>query len=177
MNELKRAGVTSRATVPTKWCAGMVLRPKKNGKVRIYIGLPALNRNVCRARYIFLTIDGSQTKLSENKVFARLDANFGFGHVPMRTESCHLTTFITPGGRFCFNRLPFGVSSAAKHFHKRMSTILDSNPEVLCNMDDILVYGENQTVRDRRLIRVTKPLPERFVKINKFLHKLNRLRS
>ena len=124
----------------------MVPVPKKNGKVRICVDFTALNRNVCRERYILPTVDESLTKLSEGKVFSTLDANSGFWQVPMGTESRHLATFITPIGRFCFNRLPFGISSAPKHFQRRMSTILDSIFGVLCNVDDILVYGENQTV-------------------------------
>ena len=112
------------------------------------------------------TVDESLAKLSEGKVFSKLDANSGFWQVPMRTESRHLTTFITPIGRFCFDRLPFGISSAPKHFQRRMSTILDSISGVLCNMDDILVYGENQTVHERRLIRVLECLKEAGVTLN-----------
>ena len=84
----------------------------------------------------------------------------------MRTESRHLTTFITPIRRFCFKRLPFGISSAPEHFQRRVSTILDSISGVLCNMDDILVYGENQTVHDRRLIRVLECQKESGVTLN-----------
>ena len=47
-----------------------------------------------------------------------------------------------------------------------MSTILDSISGVLCNMDDILVYGENQTVHDRRLIQVLECLKEAGVTLN-----------
>ena len=84
----------------------------------------------------------------------------------MGTESRHLTTFITPIGRFCFNRLLFGISSAPEHFQRRMSTILDSISRILCHMDDILVCGENQTVHDRRLIRVLECLKEAGVTLN-----------
>ena len=84
----------------------------------------------------------------------------------MGTESHHLTTFITPIERFCFNRLPFGISLAPEHFQRHMSTILDSISGVLCNMNDILVYGENRTVHDRRLIRVLECLKEARVTLN-----------
>ena len=166
LKEMERAGVISRVTEPTEWCAGMVPVPKKNGKVRICVDFTALNRNVCRKRYILPTVDESLAKLSEGKVFSKLDANSGFWQVPMRTESRHLTTFITPIWRFYFNRFPFGISSAPEHFQRRMSTILDSISGVLCNMDDILVYGENQTVHDRRLIRVLECLKEVGVTLN-----------
>ena len=166
LKEMERAGVISRVTEPTEWCAGMVPVPKKNGIVRICVYFTALNRNVCRERYILPTVDESLAKLSEGKVFSKLDANSGFWPVPMGTESRHLTTFITLIGRFCFNRLPFGISSVPEHFQRCMSTILDSIPGVFCNMDDILVDGENQTVHDRHLIRVLECLKEAGVTLN-----------
>ena len=54
-----------------------------------------------------------------------------------------LTTFITPWGRFCFKRLPFGISFAPGFFRKMMEKILIGLEGVVCLMDDILTYGEN----------------------------------
>ena len=56
-------------------------------------------------------------------------------------KSRHLTTFLTPFGRFCFNKMPFGISSAPEHFQKRMNEILKDLPGVVCLIDDVLVYG------------------------------------
>jgi hypothetical protein len=44
--------------------------------------------------------------------------------VPLAEKSKLLTTFITHNGRYCFNKLPFGISSAPELFQKRMSKIL-----------------------------------------------------
>ena len=105
-------------------------------------------------------------KLSNGKVFTELDANSRFWQVPIAEDSRLLTTFITPIGRFCFNKLPFGINSAPEHFQRRMSSILDSIPGVLCNMDDILVFGENQEVHDKRLLRVLERLKGARVTLN-----------
>ncbi|GBN71415.1 hypothetical protein AVEN_10637-1 [Araneus ventricosus] len=45
---------------------------------------------------------------------------------------------ITPFGRFRFQRLPFGISSAPEHFQRRMSQMLEGIPGTICHMDDIL---------------------------------------
>ena len=166
LNEMERSGVVSKVTEPTDWCAGMVPVPKKNGKVRICVDFTALNKNVCRERFILPTVDESLAKLSNGKVFTKLDANSGFWQVPMAEDSRLLTTFITPIGRFCFNRLPFGISSAPEHFQRRMSSILDSIPRVLRNMEDILVFGENQEVHDQRFLRVLDRLKRAGVILN-----------
>lgn len=54
-------------------------------------------------------------------VFMKLDATARFWQVPLYKDSAPLTTFITPFGRYCFHRLPFGISSAPEHFQKRIS--------------------------------------------------------
>ena len=46
-----------------------------------------------------------------------------------------LTTFVTPFGRFCFNRLPFGISSAPEIFQRTMSDILEGLDGVICQME------------------------------------------
>ena len=48
-----------------------------------------------------------------------------------------------------------------------MSRILDSIPGVVCNTDDILVYGENQETHDQRVLRVLERLKEGGVTLNK----------
>ncbi len=66
-------------------------------------------------------------------------------------QSATLTTFITPFGRFCFNRLPFGITSAPE---RRMSEILGDLDGVVCQMDDVLVFGEEHDQRLLQCIRV-----------------------
>ena len=56
--------------------------------------------------------------------FSKLDANSGYWQIQLDTESSKLMTFIIPFGRFRFNRLPFGITSAPEHFQRRMTEIL-----------------------------------------------------
>ena len=72
------------------------------------------------------TVDERLGQLTGAAVFSELDTNSGFWQIPPDTESPFLTTFITPIGCYCFNKLPFGISSAPEHFQKRMSNILCS---------------------------------------------------
>ena len=79
-------------------------------------------------------------------IFSKLDANSGFWQIPLTEESRLLTTFITPYGRFCFNKLPFGISSAPELFQKRMTKILDGLNGVVCLIDDVLIFARQNMI-------------------------------
>ena len=71
--------------------------------------------------------------------------------MPLAKNCRHLTIFITPFGRYCFNKLLFGISSAPEFFQKQMSSILEGLPGVLCHLDDILIFGGDTNEHDARL--------------------------
>ena len=52
-------------------------------------------------------------------------------------ESKLLATFITTQGRFAFNIIPFGISSALEIFTRTISQILEGVDGVICHMDEI----------------------------------------
>ena len=89
------------------------------------------------------TVDDTLAKLSGATVFTKLDANSGFWQIPLAKESHQLTTFITPFGRYAFNKLLFRISSAPKYYQKRMSRILNGLEGVVYLVDDILVVGQD----------------------------------
>ena len=111
-------GVISPVDDPSLWCAGMVVVPKPSGSVRICVDLTHLNHNVLREYHPLLKVDNTLTQLTGAKKFTKLDANSGFWQIPLTKTSQLLTTFITPVGRFCFNKLPFGICCALELFQK-----------------------------------------------------------
>ena len=167
LRKMEKMGVISKVDVPTPWCAGMVVAHKKSGAVRICVDLKPLNQSVLREVHPLPKVDETLAQLSGAKVFSKLDANSGFWQIPLAPSSRFLTTFITPFGRYCFNKLPFGISSAPEHFQKRMSTILGGLPGVLCQMDDILVFGRNTAEHNQRVEAVLKRIRDAGVTLNK----------
>ena len=116
LNRMVSIGVIARIDQPMKWCAGMVAIPKKNGSVCICVDLKRLNKGVQREVHPLPKVDETLAQLTGVKIFSKLDTNSGFWQIPLSPESRPLTTFIIPFGRFCFSKLPFGISSAPEHF-------------------------------------------------------------
>ena len=143
LSRMEEMQIISRVDEPTEWYAGMVVVPKANGKVRICVDLAKLNENIPREFHPLPSVDHTLAQLAGATVSTKRDANSGFWQFGLSPESAKLTTFITPFGRFCFNPLPFGISSAPEHFQKRISQVLEGTEGALCQMDDILVYGKS----------------------------------
>ena len=120
LTRMEKLWVISRIDEPTEWCAGMVVVPKSSGQVRICIDFTKLNMSVKREHFPLPSVEESLANLANAVVFSKLDANSSFWQTNLATELRPLTTFIALFGRYCCNRLPFGISSASEFFQKRL---------------------------------------------------------
>ena len=148
---MESQGIIFKVDKPTPWCAGMVVVHKKNGAIHICIDYQPLNRYVCREAYPLPKVDETLAQLAGAKIFSKLDANSGFWQIPLTESSKLLMTFITPFGRYYFHKLPFGICNTPEHFQKQMSQILSGLKGVLCQMDDVLVFGKDEAEHDIHL--------------------------
>ena len=167
LDRLEGLQVIRRVTEPSDWCSPLVVVPKKQGAVRLCVDYTELNKAVQRERHILPSVDHTLGQLGGAKVFSKLDANSGFHQIRLTSESQHLTTFITPHGRYCFNRLPFGINSGPEHFQRQLHRILEGLAGVVCLMDDMVVYGSTLTEHDARLEAVLQRLQEANITLNK----------
>ena len=154
LDRMEALWLISRVDQPTPWCAGMVVIPKKNGTVRICVDLKPLNSSIQREVHPLPIVDETLAQLSGTTVFSKLDTNSRFWQIPLTDSSKLLIAFLTHNGRYCFNKMPFGVSNAPEHFQKRMEKILAGLPGVLCHMDDVLIFGKNVQEHDTRMEQV-----------------------
>ena len=166
LKHMENLGVISRVTEPTPWCAAMVVVPKASGAVRICVDVKPMNENVLREVHPMSKVDTTLAQLTGAAMFSKLDANSGFWQIPLAEESRLLTTFVTPYGRFCFNKLPFGISSAPEVFQRQMNDILSGLPGVLCHIDDILVFGTTPAEHDSRLQAVLERIKSAGITLN-----------
>ena len=147
-------GVITIVDNPTEWCTGMAVVPKPNNNICICVDLTELNANVCRERHIMPSVQQILAQIGESTIFSKLHTNAGFWQIKLSKQSAFLTTFITPYGRYCFNQLPFGITSAPEFFQKQISNILVGLDGVVCMIDDVLVHGKTQQEHDQRSLAV-----------------------
>ncbi|XP_072143386.1 uncharacterized protein [Dermacentor andersoni] len=166
LDKLESAGVIRRVDKPTPWCSGLVVVRKGDGSYRLCVDLTQLNKVVLRERHILPTVEQVLGLLGDATVFSKLDATASFHQVKLAEDSQELTTFITPYGRYCFCRLPFGITSAPEYFQKQMARILEGQEGVANMIDDILVFGRTRQEHDVRLSQVLSRLAKAGITLN-----------
>ena len=129
--------------------------------------LRQLNKAVSRERFVIPTYEEVLGRIYGAHVFSVLDAKHGFWQVPLTEESQKLTTFITPFGRFCFRRLPFGITSAPEIYQRIMSDLLAGLAGVVVYMDDVLITGQTKEEHDDRLQQVLSIVQNAGLKLNR----------
>ncbi|UYV69287.1 hypothetical protein LAZ67_6003116 [Cordylochernes scorpioides] len=149
LEELEKAGIIAQVNVATEWCA------------------PTADEHVQREVYPMPVVEHMLGQLGEARFFSKLDANSGFHQIPLSPDCQHLTTFITPFGRYKYCRIPFGISLAPEYFQKVMSIILQGMDGVMCYLDDILIFASDSKTHDRILRLVLRKLKEAKVTLNK----------
>ena len=169
--ELKRLEkekiITKLTAETTDWCAPMCPVIKPNGKVRITVDYKKLNQNVKRPNLMLCNLEDIAPDLAGAKLFSTLDLASGFYQLPLAPESALLTTFITPFGRYHFNRVPMGINIGPEEFQRKINETLHGLEGVKAIMDDILVYGKTQKEHDERLKAVLDRIRESGLKLNK----------
>ena len=118
-----------------------------------------LNKAITREYQPLPTAEETLSQLGAASHFPfKLDANSGYWQLRLHESAYHLTTFITPFGRYFCKRLPFGICSAPEIYQREMQKALVGLEGVTCQMDDILIYGCSQEEHDIRVGMVLKKL-------------------
>ena len=167
LDRLEKLNVITRVTEPTEWCAPIVVVPKSTGKIRLCVDYTKLNQCVKRERHMLPTVDHALGQMAGAKVMSKLDANSGFHQIKLTENSKSLTTFITPYGRYRYERLPFGINSGPEHYQRQVHQVLENQEGVVCLMDDIVVFGRDEKEHDRRLEQVLEKLSQANVTLNR----------
>ena len=176
IKRMEKLGVIKRVEQPTDWCHPIVVAAKPNNQIRLCINLTKLNKEIEHELYQLEPVDQTIARLGEEcQVMTKLDANSDHWQMKLDEDTQILTTFITPLGRSCCTRGPFGLSSVQEIFNKRMDSIIDGLPGVAKSTDDFLNYGKTVEEHDNRLNQVLQRFKDKKVTLNKSFFKVKQV--
>ena len=128
---------------PSTWCSRMCIQTKKNGNPRRVIDLQPLNKHCVRQTHAGESPFQIVSEVPTHTFRTTMDAWNGYHSVPIRTEDRHLTTFITPWGRFRYRTTPQGFLAAMDAYNHRFDLITrDIGYKKRC-VDDSILWGDS----------------------------------
>ena len=128
---------------PVTWCHRMVVTRKHNGDPRRTVDLSPLNKHCNRETFASESPFHLARKIPKGTWKTVTDAWNGYHSVPLRESDRHLTTFITPFGRWRYTRAPQGFLSSGDGYNRRFEAILtDFERKERC-VDDTIHYDDD----------------------------------
>lgn len=128
---------------PLTWCHQMVICPKKNGKSRRTVDFQALNKFSIRETHFTASPYDQARSVPANTKKTVMDAWNGYHSVPLHQDDRHLTTFLTPWGRFRYKTTPQGYAASGDGYTKRYDDIISHLDNHTKCIDDALVWGDS----------------------------------
>ena len=129
--------------VPVTWCHRMVVTRKHDGTPRRTVDLLPLNK-FCKRETFPAEAPFHLARRIPGKTWKTVtDAWNGYHSVPLRKSDRHLTTFITPFGRWRYTRAPQGFLSSGDGYNQRFDTILTDFVRKERCVDDTIHYDND----------------------------------
>ena len=127
---------------PVTWCHRMVICAKKNGTPRRTVDFQALNAHATRETHHTPSPFHQARSVPHKKKKTVFDAWNGYHSVPLCREDRHLTTFITPWGRYRYKTAPQGYIASGDGYTRRYDEIVsDIHNKTKC-VDDALLWAD-----------------------------------
>ena len=170
-SDLKRdeaLGVIERVPIgePVDWCHRMVVTRKANGSPRRTVDLSPLNKFCKRETHNSEAPFHVARRVPRDTWKTVTDAWNGFHSVPLREADRHLTTFITPFGRWRYKRLPQGFLSSGDGYNRRLDSILAEFERKERIVDDTLLHDVGLKEHWQRTIDILSILGKAGVILN-----------
>ena len=153
--------------VISEWVDPVVPILKKDETIRLCGDYKVtVNKVTSVDTYPIPRIDDLYAKLSNGKLFTRLDMKHAYEQLHLDRESRKFVTINTHRGLFTYTRMPYGVSSEPSIFQRVIDAIFQGIPNVLCYLDDILITGSSDEQHMDTLDKVLDKLSEAGIHLN-----------
>ena len=127
----------------TEWCHRMVVCAKQDGTPRRTVDFQALNKYACRETHHTPSPFHLARSVPHNMKKTTCDAWNGYHSTRLEVSDRHITTFITPWGRYRYKVAPQGYIASGDGYTRRYDAIIsDVRDKVKC-VDDTLLWASD----------------------------------
>lgn len=126
---------------PVSWCHRMVVCAKKSGKPRRTVDFQALNRHATRETHHTQSPFHQARMVPANTRKTIFDAWNGYHSIALDPKDRHLTTFITPWGRYRYCVCPQGYIASGDAYTRRFDEIVSNINNKTKVIDDTIMWS------------------------------------
>ena len=166
LDKMEAEGIIRACPETTEWVHNLVLVTKKNGDLRLCLDPRNLNKYLIRSVHYTASWEDAKHSFQNGKFFSTLDAKSGYWTKCLSADSQPLTAFNTPFKKYCFIRLPFGLSVSSEIFCEQMDRALDGIPGTFPCADDVKVQGSTEERHDIHLLETVRQAAKAGLKFN-----------
>jgi len=150
------------------WVANIVLIPKKNGKIRIYIDYHNLNAACPKDEFLLPITDVIIDNTCGFEKIAFMDGFSGYNQIKMYPEDEKHTFFKIPVGVYCYTMMPFDLKNTGATYQCTMNVIFHEHIRkiVECYVDDITLKSRDKGDHLADLKRVFEIMRAHQLKMN-----------
>ena len=139
-----RIGVLEKVNpnTPVTWCSRMVVTAKADGSPRRTVDLQPQNRHSVRQTHQVESPFHLADRVPQGTLKTVTDAWNGCHSVPIREEDRHITTFITPWGRYRYKVAPQGFLASGDAYNQRFDAIISHITNKVKCVDDTCLWAD-----------------------------------
>ena len=166
LDRMEAEGIIRPCPETTDWVHNLVIVNKKNGDIRLCLDPKNLNKYLIRSVHHTASWEDASVSFAKGEFFSTLDAKSGYWTKKLSADSQPLTAFNTPFKKYCFVRLPFGLSVSSEIFCEQMDKALAGIPGTFPCADDVKIQGSNEERHDLHLLETVARAQAAGLKFN-----------
>ena len=94
-----------------------------------------------------------------------LDLRSRYYHITLTLEARAKTAFVTPFGKYEFNKVLFGLAEAAAYFQELICKVIGNVPYVMGYLDDIIIFSKIEEEHLQHIADIFKKLCKAGLKL------------
>ena len=141
----ERLGVIERVPVnePVTWVSRMLNPAKSDGSPRRVIDYQQVNMHTPRQTHHTRSPWAIASSIPAGTYKSVLDCSNGYHSVPIHPADRHITTFLTPWGRYRYRTTPQGLKSSGDGYTQRSDIVMEGIKDMDRCVDDSILWSNS----------------------------------